>query len=303
LFLGAGTVHETEHTTDMERLGGLADQLSWSAPSFLIGCVAVSALPPLSGFVSEWATFQSLIAAAQAHTDAPTAIVEIAAIAALALASGLAATCFVKVFGVAFLGSPRSARTPDSMPVAERFDASNAALAVLACACVVLGFAPKLVWSPLEVVVSQVAGTAFAFPSLATLPMVLVFLPILGVVAASIVDGVRGVRYVPTWTCGSQVSSAHQYTATAFSKPLRTIFAFIFRPVREEKILQGVSAWFPRRISYQTKNRYFLDEGARGLLAMLLRFARGTRIVQSGSLRLYLLYIVAAAAAVTAAAR
>jgi len=303
LFLGAGTVHEIEHTTDMERLGGLAERLRWSAPSFLIGCAAVSALPPLSGFVSEWATFQTLIAAAQARTDASTTVVAIAALAVLALASGLAAACFAKAFGIAFLGGPRSVNTSDTVPFVERFDASNAALALLASACVVLGFAPKLAWDPLAVVVSHVAGTSFAFPTLARLPTVLAILPILGVIAASIANRACGVRYVPTWTCGSQVTSSNQYTATAFSKPLRTIFAFIFHPVREEKIIQGTSAWFPRQISYQTKSRYIVDEGARGLLAMLFRFARGTRIVQSGSLRLYLLYIVAAAAAATAAAR
>ena len=130
LFLGAGIVADTEGTVDLERLGGLWERLVWTAPFFLIGCVAIAGLPPFNGFASEWMTFQSLIAAL-AGTAPAVKLALVASVAGLALTGGLAAACFVKVFGVAFLG--RSRRTAQRTAVRETFDASNFALGVSPC--------------------------------------------------------------------------------------------------------------------------------------------------------------------------
>jgi hydrogenase-4 component B len=132
---------------------------------------------------------------------------------------------------------------------------------------------------------------------------VLVLLPLLGA-AFSLALARRGARAVPTWTCGSPVTSASQYSATAFSKPLRRIFANVLAPVQLRTFGSGESPWFPRRIVYRTESRYLIDEAARRLSALTLRLARRGRVVQSGSLRLYLAYAVAAMiVAVGAAAR
>ena len=61
LFLGAGSVLSRTHERNMEELGGLARRMPWTAWLFLLGAVAISALPPLNGFVSEWMTFQALL--------------------------------------------------------------------------------------------------------------------------------------------------------------------------------------------------------------------------------------------------
>jgi len=290
LFLGAGVVADTEGTVDLERLGGLWGQLVWTAPFFLIGCVAIAGLPPFNGFASEWLTFQSLIAAL-GNAAAPVKFVLLAAVAGLALTGGLAAACFVKVFGVVFLG--RSRRAEPRPAVREAFDASTFGLGFLAVLCTAFGLVPMLAVAPLGIVAAVTLGVApLSLPVLPVLPVAVAVLPFAGALLAAILAAVRGVRRVPTWTCGSPVTAAAQYTATAFSKPLRTIFAFLLFPERRRVLEFGVSRWFPSRIRYRTESRYLVDEAARRFAAVTLRLTRRSRVLQSGSLRLYLAYAI-----------
>ncbi len=301
LFLGAGTVADTEGTVDLERLGGLWGHLVWTAPLFLIGCAAITGLPPFNGFVSEWMTFQSLIGALAPDGDVMARLVLLGSIAGLALTGGLAAACFVKVFGVVFLGRSRRSR---ATPQREKFDAPAFALAWLASLCTLFGFVPLLVVGPLSrIVADAVGGAPMPLPSLPVLPAALVLLPLAGAAYAVVLAAQRGVRKAPAWTCGSPVTAAAQYTATAFSKPLRTIFAFVLLPERQRVVDAGASSWFPKKIRYRTESRYLIDEAARRFAAAMLRLTRRARALQSGSLRIYLAYAVAAVVLVVVVAR
>src|SRR5450759_3142504 len=138
LFLGAGSVICRTHVRNMEELGGLARRMPWTAGLFLLGAVAISALPPLNGFVSEWLTFQALLGgASRFHGPAGLGIVFSAAM--LALTGGLAAACFVKAFGVTFLGRPR---TPQAEHATEAPPSMIAGMVWLGALCVALGVAP-----------------------------------------------------------------------------------------------------------------------------------------------------------------
>jgi hydrogenase-4 component B len=301
LFLGAGVVADTQGTVDLERLGGLWGPLVWTAPFFLIGCAAISGLPPFNGFASEWLTFQSLIAAL-APSATPVKFVLVAAIAGLALTGGLAAACFVKVFGVGFLG--RSRRPVTQPAVAERFDAATFGLGFLAALCIVFGIVPMLAVAPLGSIAAATLGVApLMLPALPVVPAAAAMLPFAGALFAVVLAAARGVRRVPTWTCGSPVTAASQYSATAFSKPLRTIFAFLLLPERRRAVESGASRWFPARIDYRTKSRYLIDESARRFAALTLRLTRRSRALQSGSLRLYLAYAMATLVVVVAIVR
>ncbi len=292
LFLGSGVVADTEGTVDLERLGGLWSHLVWTGPLFLIGCVAIVGLPPFNGFASEWMTFQSLIASWHAFVPA-FALVSLAAVLGLSLTGGLAAACFVKVFGVAFLGHPRRAVT---RPIAtERFDAATLALMALAVLCTLFGIVPMLVVVPLARVVASTIGVAPPIAAaLPVLPIALATLPIAAAIGVLAIERYRRVRTVPTWTCGSPVTPSAQYTATAFSKSLRTIFAFVLLPERRRIVEAGASSWFPKRIVYRTESRDIIDETARRFAALMLQFARRSRALQSGSLRLYVAYSLGA---------
>ena len=107
LFFGAGAVLVATGERDMEHLGGLIHRMPQTALAFLVGCVAISALPPLNGFVSEWLTFQAILLSPQLPQWGLKLTVP-AVGALLALSAALAAACFVKAFGVTFLGRPRS---------------------------------------------------------------------------------------------------------------------------------------------------------------------------------------------------
>jgi hydrogenase-4 component B len=310
LFMGAGTVAKTAGTANLEKLGGLWGRLVWTAPLFLIGCAAIVALPPFNGFASEWLTFQSLIGGF-ALRDPVTRIVLLGAMAGLALTGGLAAACFVKVFGVAFLGRSRRPEKPHpGEPEREHFDGATFAQALLAACCALLGLVPALAVIPLARIAAAILGTApsdvlAAAPAapLPALPIALVALPVAGALACFVLAANRGVRRVPTWTCGSPVTAAAQYTATAFSKPLRMIFAFVLQPEHRRLVESGTSPWFPARIVYQIESRDVIDEGARRFGALALYAARRSRALQSGSLRLYLAYAVAALVLVVTLAR
>ncbi len=176
LFLGAGTIAQTAHTTDLERLGGLLRLLPATGTALLIGCMAASALPPLNGFVSEWLLFMSFF---QALVTAPmiVQIVAALAIAALALSGGLALAAYSKLFGIAMLGQRRDAREPH-LPA---HDTSWLGLAWLGIGCVTLGLIPAFALSPLQVVANSILGTR-ELQLIPLPPMALVLLPTIGAI-------------------------------------------------------------------------------------------------------------------------
>ena len=153
LFFGAGAVLTATGERDMERLGGLFRGMPQTGFAFLVGCVAISALPPFNGFVSEWLTFQAILLT-PALPSWGLKLLSPAVGAMLALAAALAAACFVKTFGVAFLGRPRSPQ-PSSAKETDRF--SLAAMFALAVLCLLAGVLPGLVIDALRPVV-QAAG-------------------------------------------------------------------------------------------------------------------------------------------------
>src|SRR5262249_15167016 len=138
LFFGAGAVLTATGERDMEHLGGLIHRMPQTAFVFLIGCVAISALPPLNGFVSEWLTFQAILLSPQLPSWGLKLLVP-AVGALLALSAALAAACFVKAYGITFLGRPRGS----AAEVARETDGfSRAAMIVLAAFCFLAGILP-----------------------------------------------------------------------------------------------------------------------------------------------------------------
>ncbi len=148
LFLGAGSVLHATGTRNMEVLGGLARLMPWTALCFLIGSLAISAIPPLNGFVSEWFTYQGLVAAAM-DGDIFLRIVFAFAVVALAITGALAVTCFVKAFGVTFLAKPRSAAAENAHEVPAPMVLS---MVILTLACIVLGLGAAFVAPVIEAI-------------------------------------------------------------------------------------------------------------------------------------------------------
>jgi hydrogenase-4 component B len=138
LFLGAGSVDEHAGTRDLDRMGGLMRAMPWTAGVFLIGALAISAVPPFNGFASEWLILQTLLRGAEINST-PLRLVFALCGAVLALTAALAVTCFVKTFAMGFLGLPRS---DGAAKASEARASAIVPMAALAMLCLVLGVTP-----------------------------------------------------------------------------------------------------------------------------------------------------------------
>ena len=308
LFLGAGSVLQGAGTRNMEEMGGLIRRMPRTALYFLIGAIAISGLPPLNGFVSEWLTYQGLLAGFGA-TPALTRIAFPIAGAMLALTAALAAACFVKAFGITFLALPRSEHAERATEAPLSMQAGMAALAVC---CIVLGlgatwFVP--IFAPItqhafgvQITQQLVAGnglllTAGSVHNGSVSPLVLaVALVALGLVPLALwfVLGRKSSRVTgPAWDCGLPgLTAANEYTATAFSKPLRMIFGALFRPRREIQAEFDVSPYFPKAIHFESEiEPTFETHFYEPLWAAIQSIAARMRKIQTGSIHAYLAYI------------
>ncbi|SCB39644.1 hydrogenase 4 subunit B [Rhizobium hainanense] len=244
LFFGAGAMLTATGERDIEKLGGLIHRMPVTAVFFLAGCIAISALPPFNSFVSEWLTFQAVLQSPALPQWGSKLLVP-AVGGLLALAAALGAACFVKVFGVTFLGRPRSVLVERATEV-DRF--SLAAMSVLAFLCLAAGILPGVVIDTLAPLTLSLIGERMPvqtdIPWLSIVPIaearssyngLLVFLFILfsASFTAYLVHrfGSRCIRRAPAWDCGFPLSSpATQYTASSFAQPIRRVFGtLIFR--------------------------------------------------------------------------
>jgi hydrogenase-4 component B len=241
LFFGAGAVLSATGERDMDRLGGLIHRMPKTAFAVLVGCVAISALPPLNGFVSEWLTFQAILL----HPDLPQwgfKIMIPADGALLALSAALAAACFVKAFGVTFLGRPRTAIAATAQEVDR---CSLAAMFVFAALCLLAGIFPGVVIDLLAPLVQSLTGAQMprqlGVAWLSIVPIesarssyngLLIFL----FIAASAYLAVLAIhrlashalRRAPAWDCGfPDPSPATQYTSGSFAQPIRRVFGVV----------------------------------------------------------------------------
>ena len=239
LFFGAGAVLVATGERDMERLGGLIHRMPKTAVAFLIGCIAISALPPLNGFVSEWLTFQAILISPQLPQLGLKLMVP-AVGALLALSAALAAACFVKAYGVTFLGRPRT----DAATSAHEVDNwSLTAMFVLAALCVLAGVLPGFVIDALAPVakdlVADVMPRQAGVPWLSIVPIaesrssyngliILAFMISSASLTAAVIHrfATRATRRSDIWDCGFPLASPHtQYTSSSFAMPIRRVFA------------------------------------------------------------------------------
>jgi hydrogenase-4 component B len=292
----------------MEQLGGLVRRMPWTAASFLVGAVAISALPPLNGFVSEWLTYQALLHGFDTTRGLLRLLFPFGGVL-LALAGALAAACFVKAVGITFLAQPRSeaAGRAGEAPVP-----MLAGMGLLVAACALLGLFPGFMLGLLDPVTTQLLGEPVAGRLLGSDGLVLTTLEprggtvstlglammIVGLLPVVVLLARRAARrgavsVGPTWDCGlPRLTPSMEYTATAFSKPFRMIFRAIYRPTREVQADFTFSRYFTRVVHFETR----IDPTFERLIyepfnRAVLQVARRSRVLQPGSVHLYLLYI------------
>jgi formate hydrogenlyase subunit 3/multisubunit Na+/H+ antiporter MnhD subunit len=298
LFMGAGALLQATGTRELDQLGGLLKRMPWTGAAFLLGAAAISGLPPLNGFASEFLIY---LGAFHGHASLSGLAVfpPMGIIAGLALIGGLAAACFAKAAGVVFLGEPRTEKAAGAREVGWLMRlpmlllALSCALAGLCSPAIVLGLAPALGLAtgldPASVGLSlQQAYASLAGVSLAGL----FFLAALALLLAlhRLLLARRPVTWATTWDCGYALpSSRMQYTASSFAWPLTGFFAFFLRPRQH---LSPPTGAFPPAASLATETPdVFQENFYRPLFAWTRRALLSGRRFQQGRLQLYILYI------------
>ena len=263
LFFGSGAVLTATGERDMEHLGGLIHRMPQTAFVVLVGCAAISALPPLNGFVSEWLTFQAILLSPQLPSWGLKLLVPGVG-ALLALSAALAAACFVKAYGVTFLGRPR---TPAAERASETDRFSLAAMFFLAALCLVVGILPGVFIDALAPVSTALIGARMppqiGAQWLSIVPiaasrssydglLVFLFMTLSGTLAAYAIHRLASdrLRRAPAWDCGyPDLSPATQYTAMSFAQPIRRVFGtFVFR-AREQVDMPPPGDMRPARLT------------------------------------------------------
>jgi len=268
LFFGAGSVLNATGERDMEHLGGLIHRMPQTAFVFLVGCVAISALPPLNGFVSEWLTFQAILLSPQLPSWGLKLLVP-AVGALLALSAALAAACFVKAFGVTFLGRPR---TPAAADARETDSNSLAAMFALAALCFVAGILPGIFIDALAPVTHALLGVSMPHQSglnwLTIVPiaesrssynglLVFIFVTLSGSIAAFAIHRLASdkLRRGPAWDCGyPDIGPATQYTASSFAQPIRRVYGTAVFRVREIGEMPPPGSITPARLTVELRD-------------------------------------------------
>ncbi|MGA2183835.1 MAG: hydrogenase 4 subunit B [Bryobacteraceae bacterium] len=307
LFLGAGSVVQATHTRNMEKMGGLIRRMPITALCFLVGAVAISGLPPLNGFVSEWLTYQALLAGF-GTTQSLTRVMFPIAGSLLALTAALAAACFVKAFAIPFLALPRSDEASEAQ---EPSLSMRAGMALLAVGCVALGLGATWFVPVFDPITQQTVGVRASSAlvtarglalspgtphggTISTAGIALLFL--VAGVAFALPLAMRWKRRSvsgPAWDCGLPgLTADNEYTATAFSKPLRMIFSALYRPRREIQAEYEVSPYYPSAIRFESEIEPTFEKHIYGpLQERIMAVANRMRGIQAGSIHAYLAYI------------
>jgi len=262
LFFGTGAMVNATGRRDMEQLGGLIHRMPQTAFVFLVGCVAISALPPLNGFVSEWLTFQAILLSPQLPSWGLKLLVPTVG-ALLALSAALAAACFVRAFGLTFLGRPRS----DAASGAQETDSNSlAAMYALAALCLVAGVIPAFFIDALAPVTQALVGVTMphqiGMQWLTIVPiaesrssynglLLFIFVVLSGSLGAFAIHRLASdkLRRGPAWDCGyPDGSPATQYTASSFAQPIRRVFGTTLFGAREIGEMPPPGATAPARL-------------------------------------------------------
>jgi hydrogenase-4 component B len=309
LFLGAGSVISTTHTRNMEEYGGLIKKMPQTALFFLVGSMAISALPPFNGFFSEWLCFQSLFSGA--NLGGSLGLTFLLAAGFLAFTSALAAACFVKAFGVSFLARPRSHEAEHAK---EAGPAMLSGMGILALLTLIFGiFAGSIsgLLAKTSLGLNALAGgeldSVFNFKSLQTsqnfsvvsAPVIFVGLLLAIALVVAVVYFISRKNKVTsnrTWDCGHDIRQGMEITATGFARSIIIIFKGLLKPTKQTSIEyhDDEMRYLPKRQSIDVGRedvyQHFLYIPIKRASYWLSEMAKK---IQSGNVNFYILYIFA----------
>ncbi|MFN3657334.1 MAG: hydrogenase 4 subunit B [Pseudolabrys sp.] len=307
LFCGAGAVLAATGERDLEKLGGLIHRMPQTAFVFLVGCTAISALPPLNGFVSEWLTFQAILLSPQIPSWGLKLMVP-AVGALLALSAALAGACFVRAFGIGFLGRARSQAALDAQ---ETDTHSLAAMYALAALCVIAGIVPGLFIDALAPVAEMLTQgrmpvqTGVEWLSIVPIAesrssynglLVFVFVAASGMIAAFAIHRLASdrIRRSAAWGCGyGEPTPLNQYSASSLAQPIRRVFGTLVFRAREQGEMPPPGSTEPARLTVTVRDPVW--DTLYAPLASFIEYAsERLNVLQFLTIRRYLTLVFAA---------
>lgn len=308
LFLGAGVLQHQTHSLDIDSMGGLIKRLPHTSVLFLIGCISIASLPLFNGFVSEWLVFQTALQVSVLDNGVLRSLIPVAA-AGLALTAALAAACFVKVYGLIFLGLPRSRHSEKAQEVTDK--GMLFGMALLAAMCFFFGIFPSLIIDLLNHVAQQLLGQALPRSNVLTwlwlAPVSAAkasYSPLLVLTGVMVAAGIlfwylrrnpqtKTMRRSAAWDCGfGGLTPRMQYTSEAFTMPFRRIFAKVW--IIDEQIdkdLQGAMDMNVGAIHYRLQVQdHSWPRLYQPIAQAVSRLAKQVGRIQTGNIRVYLGY-------------
>ncbi len=314
LFLGAGSVQRAAHTLSMDRCGGLVRAMPLTGAAMLGGSLAIAALPPFNGFAGEWILLRSLIGAGGAPVSDSVRMASMAGVAVIGLTGGLAVACFVRMFGLTFLGLPR---TEAASIAKEPARVMAAVLVLLAAGCLATGLAAPAIADGLQSVPENLLGTSGVVAvnarievtsggsfSPAFVALALVLLAPLPWLIARGLFGPSSQKRGAIWATGIAFTPSMQYTGASFSKPIRLFFKQLLLPERSVEVAYHGTSPLPRLVRYTGRvplvfeERFYVPARTLAIWA-----ASRVRLLQAGSVQLYLLYMMVALVGLLAVSR
>lgn len=303
LFMGAGAVIVRAGTGEIDLLGGVIKKMPVTGAAFLTGAAAISGLPPLNGFISEFliyaAAFATLGFQSGKILGAGSSIPAVLVIFALLIIGGLASACFSKVFGIVFLGQARSdsAKKVREVPIA-----MIVPKLILAAACLIIGLFAPVVLELLCPAIAEVCKLGIAQAAGAIervrIPLYCISYVSAGLIVLSLfvyfvrtaILRRRGGAFAGTWDCGYAAPvPTMQYTSSSYARPVINLFRLLILDRRSPVSLEGP---FPREASFESHSNDMFEFGVfrplfEKIKCAFLRF----RFLQHGDLNLYVLYI------------
>jgi hydrogenase-4 component B len=303
LFMGAGSVISKMHTRNMEEYGGIIKYMPQTAFFFLIGSLAISALPPFNGFFSEWMTYQALFFGI-AKLNSSAQWLFILATGSLAFTGGLAAACFVKAFGATFLARSRSKEVEH---IKEAGIMSLIGMGVLATATLILGIfaypVSKIILnivSSLDIFGAKNIENNFVIQGkLGTISMPIIFISvsfvlILVFILISALTKKRKTQIGCTWDCGTNLTPRMEITATGFSRSIVVIFRGILRPTKQNTIeyRDADMRYFAKKNLVKLEVEDFWGTRIyQPLQNLVAEISNRVKLLQGGNINIYILYI------------
>ncbi len=295
LFYATGSVYRKTHTVIIEELGGIMKYMPFTAGLFLMPALAITGLPPLNGFVSEFLIYSSMYTGLTSG-ELPVSMIMLCCIFGLVMVGGLAFLCFTKAFGIVFLGIPRSP-LPEECSEVENM-ALVPQIAVL-CLIVCIGLFPapfvRLVSIPASAIIDNAAMAGVQPPStwlmhsLSMAGIVLLLMTALMLSVRRLAAGRSSRRQSPVWGCGYTGGSPKiQYTATSFVQTYTSIASPLLKVHSERPVLKGM---FPETGSFHTHaydkvEEILVDRNMQRLGRLMNVFG----FLQNGLIQYYILY-------------